>query len=77
MAHEQDDFNRWDAAQTLFTKKIQKLVSAIQNQTPLGVSPLLLQAFKAALKDTTTDKAFLAKALLLPQENEIRPLFLY
>jgi len=54
MAHEQDDFNRWDAAQTLFTQKIQKLVSAIQNQTPLGVSPLLLQAFKAALKDTTT-----------------------
>jgi len=72
MAHEQDDFNRWDAAQTLFTKEIKKLVSAIQNHSPLGISPILLQAFKAALTDTTTDKAFLAKTLLLPQENEIK-----
>jgi aminopeptidase N len=72
MAHEQDEVNRWDAAQTLFTQEIQRLVAAIQNQSPLSVSVLLRQAFKAALTDTKTDRAFLAKALLIPQENEIK-----
>jgi len=72
MAHDLDEFNRWDAAQTLFLQEIQNLVSAIQEQRDLTVSPALVQAFKKALIDPNIDRAFLAKALLLPQETEIK-----
>jgi aminopeptidase N len=72
MAHERDEFNRFDAAQTLFIKEIQTLVSKIQKNYPLDISPILIQSFKTALNDSKTDKAFLAKALALPQENEIK-----
>ena len=72
MAHDTDEFNRWDAAQTLFLQEIQNLVSAIQEQRELRVSPALVQAFKKALIDPDIDPALLAKALLLPQETEIK-----
>lgn len=72
MAHETDDFNRFDAAQTLFVKEIQTLISKIQNKASLGISPGLVQAFKTALMDSKTDRAFLARALALPRENEIK-----
>ncbi|HCY86025.1 MAG TPA: aminopeptidase N [Desulfobacteraceae bacterium] len=72
MAGDRDEFNQWDAAQTLFVKEIKQLVSAIQESTPLEVSRNLIQAFTAALTDTQKDRAFLSKALALPQETEIR-----
>lgn len=72
MAHERDEFNRFDAAQTLFIKEIQTLVSKIQKNDPLDISPILIQSFKTALNDSKSDRAFLAKALALPQENEIK-----
>ena len=72
MAHDMDEFNRWDAAQTLFIKEIQQLVSAIQKKETLKVSPVLIQAFKKALTQGDTERAFLAKALQLPQETEIK-----
>ncbi|MCP3943169.1 MAG: aminopeptidase N [Desulfobacteraceae bacterium] len=72
MAHDLDEFNRWDAAQALFIKQIKQLVSAIQKQKPLEVSFVLIQAFKKALINPDTDRAFLAKALQLPQETEIK-----
>ncbi len=72
MASDTDEFNRWDAAQTLFIKEIQQLVSAIGSNTPLRVSQTLVQAFSSALTDSAQDRAFLAKALALPQETEIK-----
>jgi aminopeptidase N len=75
MARDTDDFNRWDAAQTLFKKEIQHLVSAITQQRSLTVSKNLVQAFEAALSDRTADRAFLARALAIPQETELADLF--
>ncbi|WP_022668886.1 aminopeptidase N [Desulfospira joergensenii] len=72
MAHDSDEFNRWDAAQTLFIKEIQRLVSGIQNKKSPTVSPELISAFESALMDTGADRAFLAKALSLPTEMEIK-----
>ncbi|MCP4719855.1 MAG: aminopeptidase N, partial [Desulfobacteraceae bacterium] len=72
MAHENDEFNRFDAAQTLFIKEIQTLVAMIQKKNSLEISPGLIQAFKTALIDSKTDRAFLGKALALPQETEIK-----
>ncbi len=72
MAHDTDEFNQWDAAQTLFLQEIKQLISAIQKQRTPEVSPALVQAFKKALIDPDIDRAFLAKTLLLPQETEIK-----
>jgi aminopeptidase N len=72
MAADADEFNQWDAAQTLFIKEIQQLVSAVQAKKPLSVSPVLVQAFSKALTHEDKDRAFLSKALALPQETEIK-----
>ncbi len=72
MANDQDDFNQWDAAQTLFIKEIKQLVAAVQAQTPMTIGPDLVQAFSTALRNTKKDRAFLAKTLTLPMETEIK-----
>lgn len=76
MAHDLDEFNRWDAAQALFIKEIQQLVTAFQREKTPQVSLILIQAFKQALtkglSKSATDRAFLAKTLQLPQETEIK-----
>jgi aminopeptidase N len=72
MAHDLDEFNRWDAAQALFVKEIQQLVAAFQKKQTPRVTVILIQAFKEALTRGDTDRAFLAKALQLPQETEIK-----
>jgi aminopeptidase N len=72
MAHDTDDFNRWDAAQTLFIKELKQIIAAIWADKELSVSSHLITAFKKALLDTDTDPAFLAKALSLPLETEIK-----
>ncbi|WDP88095.1 MAG: aminopeptidase N [Desulfobacter sp.] len=75
MARDTDEFNQWDAAQTLFIKEIKSLVAAIENKKDLALSPILVQAFSNALGNTDQDKAFLAKALALPRETEIKDHF--
>ena len=78
MANDTDEFSRWDAAQTLFVNEIKQIVCAIQDgdelsvSTNLSVSKNLIDAFKKALTDPTLDHAFLAKALSLPVETEIK-----
>ena len=72
MANDTDEFSRWDAAQTLFLNEIKQIVCAIQDQNELSVSTNLIDAFKKALTDQTLDHAFLAKALSLPVETEIK-----
>ena len=75
MARDTDDFNQWDAAQTLFIREIKKLVNGIQAGESLAVSPELVKAFGTALTDPSKDRAFLAKLLALPQETEIKDHF--
>ena len=68
MAHDNDDFNRWDAAQDLATNVLLKIVDDIQNGNDLLVSPHLLDAFTRLLEDKSADPALLAEALTLPSE---------
>jgi aminopeptidase N len=71
MAHDTDDFNRWDAAQILLIKEIKTLVPAIRQKHSPVVSKNLVQAFEAALSDPRADRAFLARALTIPGETEL------
>jgi aminopeptidase N len=75
MARDTDPFNQWHAAQTLFIDEIKNLVTAIQAQRPMAVSEGLIKAFSLALEDPKKDRAFLAKALALPMETEIKDHF--
>ena len=75
MARDTDPFNQWRATQTLFINEIKNLVTAIQANSPMTVSAGLIQAFSLALEDKDKDRAFLAKALALPLETEIKDHF--
>jgi aminopeptidase N len=75
MANDTDEFNRWDAAQTLFIKELKQLINCMHNNKTLSVSLNLINAFKKALTNPKTDRAFLSKALSLPLETEIKDHF--
>ncbi len=72
MARDTDEFNRYDAARTLFQREIEKLVGQIHQKTPMTVSGLLADAFKATLNRDDTDRAFIARTITIPDENEIK-----
>ncbi|NWH04849.1 aminopeptidase N [Desulfobacter latus] len=75
MARDTDPFNQWHAAQTLFVNEIKNLVTAIQAGNPMAVSAGLVNAFSLALEENQKDRAFLSRALALPQETEIKDHF--
>jgi aminopeptidase N len=69
MANDKDSFNRWDAGQKLIINILLSLVTDIQQQKPLTLSPLLVNQFEQVLTDKKLDPALIAKMLTLPTEN--------
>jgi aminopeptidase N len=66
MAHDSDEFNRWDAGQQLATRIILRLVDDIQQQKALQVPAAFIEACRKTLHDKALDKALAARALMLP-----------
>ncbi len=66
MAHETDDFNRWEAGQQLSSRLILKLVDAVNAGGELILPDYYVNACAKTLKDKTLDKALIARALTLP-----------
>ncbi|MDA8134487.1 MAG: aminopeptidase N [Desulfobacteraceae bacterium] len=75
MAHDTDEINRWDSAQTLFYKEIKRIIKAIQAGEDLSVSENLILAFEKTLADESLDRFFISKMLSLPSEIEIKEHF--
>src|SRR3989339_148386 len=75
MAHDTDEINRWDSAQTLFYKEINRIIEAIQTGENLSVSENLIIAFQKTLADESMDRFFISKMLSLPSEIEIKEHF--
>ncbi|MEW8404739.1 MAG: aminopeptidase N [Candidatus Thiodiazotropha taylori] len=71
MAKESDDFNRWDAAQTLARRTLLKLVEACQQEQSLALPAGFVEAYRLALTDQQADKALLSELLSLPSESTI------
>ncbi|MET0006719.1 MAG: aminopeptidase N [Candidatus Thiodiazotropha sp. 6PLUC9] len=71
MAKESDDFNRWDAAQTLAKRTLLKLVSAAQQGDTFSLDDGFAEAYRLALIDEHADKALLSELLSLPSESTI------
>jgi aminopeptidase N len=68
MGNDLDAFNRWEAAQQLFSRAILANAKLLQAKGEAGmtVSPALVAAFKSTLTDTTLDKSLCAYALSTP-----------
>ena len=71
LAHDSDDFNRWDAGQQLAMNNLLKLILAYQEKRELQLSSEVIEAYRKALTDPELDKALIARLMTLPSESYI------
>ncbi|XP_071689917.1 puromycin-sensitive aminopeptidase-like isoform X2 [Rutidosis leptorrhynchoides] len=71
LAHDSDEFNRWEAGQILARKLMLSQVVNFQKDNALVIDPQFVHGFKCIILDSSLDKEFIAKAITLPGEGEI------
>ncbi|KAK1430614.1 hypothetical protein QVD17_13477 [Tagetes erecta] len=71
LAHDSDEFNRWEAGQILARKLMLSQVVNFQKNSDLVLDPQFVHGIKCILLDSSLDKEFIAKAITLPGEGEI------
>jgi aminopeptidase N len=82
LAHDTDEFNRWEAGQRLAKKLLVNLYESAINsskgstveeriQSAGGVSTSLMEAFRRVLSDASLDGAFASAAITLPDSSEL------
>lgn len=76
LAHDSDEFNRWEAGQTMARKLILSLVSSVQRDEKLVIDSVYVNGLRSILCDSTLDKEFVAKAITLPAESELMDLMI-
>jgi aminopeptidase N len=69
MAHDSDEFNRWDAGQQLEVRLLLDLIGDFQQGRALQLDRSFMSAFSATLESKMQDQAFQAFALSLPAEQ--------
>ena len=69
MAHDSDSFMRWEAAQLLAQGEILSNVERCANGVSMEVDSGLIDAFRTLLKNSGSDPAMVAVALMLPGED--------
>ena len=68
MAHDGDDFNRWEAGQRLMTQVLLRLVADVQAENALVLDAGLSAAFGHALHDKNLSARMKADLLMVPSE---------
>jgi aminopeptidase N len=71
LAHDPDDFNRWEAGQRLAMRALLAGVSAVQEGGAPALPDHLVAALRRVLDDRTIDPALVAASLALPDEGTI------
>ncbi len=71
LAHDSDDFNRWEAGQKLACRVILRLVADRRRGQPLVLDSQLTEAMRRVLVDRSGDTELRAQALSLPSEAYI------
>ena len=71
LAHDSDDFNRWDAGQQLAISNLLKLIDAYQHDGELQLWNDVIEAYRTALTQPDLDKALIARLMTLPGESYI------
>ncbi|PKA56475.1 aminopeptidase N [Apostasia shenzhenica] len=74
LAHDSDEFNRWEAGQILGRKLMLSLVADFQKNKTLVLNPKFVNGIRSVLCDLSLDKEFISKAITLPGEGEIMDL---
>ena len=69
LAHDSDPFNRWEAGQTLATRRLLALIADHRAGRTLALDRPFIDALARLLDDAAADRAFAAKALVLPGEG--------
>jgi aminopeptidase N len=67
-ANDSDNFNRWDAGQSLAERILLRLIEAAQADKTLTAEDYFIDAMRATLTDTSLDQALIAEAMILPSE---------
>ncbi|PWA87763.1 peptidase M1 family protein [Artemisia annua] len=71
LAHDSDEFNRWEAGQILARNLMLTQVVNFQKGNALVLDPQFVHGIKCIILDSSLDKEFVAKAITLPGEGEI------
>ncbi|MDF2530374.1 MAG: pepN [Gammaproteobacteria bacterium] len=70
-AQDSNEFNRWDAGQTLATRILLNLVKSKQEQQEYQVPKNFIEAIHQILRSSNLDKALVAEAITLPSEKTL------
>jgi aminopeptidase N len=71
LAHDSDDFNRWDAGQQLAINNLLKLIDDYQHNRELNLPEEVIEAYRKALTHPRLDKALIARTMTLPSESYV------
>ena len=69
LRHDSDGFNRWEAGQQLAVQVIFSLIADLQQQRPLHLNVLVVEAFRSVLMHEADDLSYQALLLSLPDES--------
>ncbi len=70
-ANDSDEFNRWDAAQSLFTRFLLNMIHDIKTGKYALPDASVIEPFEKTLLNENLDKSFISLALTLPSESEL------
>jgi aminopeptidase N len=71
LAHDDDPFNRWQAAQSLALRAIFARVGAVRADSQIPNAQGFIEALRSLMKEAGRDPAFVAQALALPSEIDL------
>lgn len=66
MQHDRNDFNRWDAAQTLYSRMLMQLSRDVRDQKALNVPAIVITAMQTVINDAGLDNALRARLVQWP-----------
>lgn len=68
-SHDSDEFNRWDAGQSLAINTLLDLIQHIKDSKPLVLPEKVINAYRNTLTNQDLDRALIAQAMTLPSES--------
>ncbi|MBS0243942.1 MAG: aminopeptidase N, partial [Proteobacteria bacterium] len=71
MAHDSDEFNRWQASQDYATRLLVAGVTALRKDKPAPDPKAFIEALGAIIADDRLDPAYRAQTLALPSETDL------
>ena len=69
LRYDSDSFSRWEAGQQLACQVIFKLIDDLQNQRPLALDAVVVEAYRSIVNSESNDLSYQALLLTLPEES--------